>query len=144
MIRVLRFLKSVSMRLKTSILLLTCLIYVNVSEGKKVPRYIRERFTNCYREENTSIRNLIEIDGYYELKELYRTCSGIGENRICSDTLRQNIIFYEDGTFLFGFSESFPLSQYGYWGIYSIRGDTLITQYLSNGAFIISLERLAR
>ena len=101
------------------------------SSAKRVPKYIRDKFTNCYTGENTNLGNLVNINGYYELKRLFRTCSGYGKNLICNDTAYNNIVFYADGTFLHGFSEKFPTVNYGYWGIYRIVEDTIITQYIT-------------
>jgi hypothetical protein len=119
------------MQIRIFTTLITCtLLSAYNSEAKKVPKYIRDRFTNCYNEKNTSIKTFIEINGFYELKRLFHFCSGVGVNMICSDTLQHNIVFYEDGTFIYGFSELFPLNQGVYWGIYRIEGDTIITQYI--------------
>jgi hypothetical protein len=107
------------------------------SNAKKVPKYIRDRFTNCYTGKNTHIRNLIEIDGYFELKELYRHNLGVGKNGPYSDTSNYNIVFYEDYTFLYMFhkTDSTPL-QIGYWGIYRIEGDTIITQRIQEASLL--------
>ena len=128
--------KIVYMQVKRLIILSACLFFANNSGGKKVPKYIREKFTNCYTGKNTGVRNLIEIDGYYELKRLFPSYSGDGEHQMYGDTLQHNIVFYEDGTFLYNFSEEAPSNGGVDWGIYSNKGDTIITQYLTDVALL--------
>lgn len=134
--------------------LLTC----NCVLGKKVPKYIREKFTNCYNGQKTGIDNLININGYYILRQLQHVCSGVGINEVCRDTTEINLLFYDDGTFLYNFYDlysPYPGNTVSYleavcknkktaesfysgffWGIYRIEKDTIITQYIFNEALL--------
>jgi hypothetical protein len=125
--------------------------------GQKVSKYIQDHVTNRYNGQKTTIRNLIDIDGYYTLKEVYRVCFGPPKNRVCRDTTEINFLFYEDGTFLYNFYDvdaDYPGNTLAYleriskgngaesfynrfyWGIYQViyqvQGDTIIAQYVFN------------
>ncbi|MBS1775105.1 MAG: hypothetical protein JSS64_02360 [Bacteroidetes bacterium] len=146
------------MRLLLILFLLTGMpFYCN---SKKVPKYIRDRFTNCYNGKNTNIKTLIEINGHYTLKELYRVCSGVGVNMICKDTVQHHIVFYEDGTFIYNYWDLTTLENVAsedklfeewannrirdskmyyvtfFWGIYRIERDTITTQYIFNPSLL--------
>jgi len=149
------------MQIRIFATLITCiLLSAYNSEAKKVPKYIRDRFTNCYNGKSTNIKTLIKIDGYYELIELYKTCSGIGANMICKDTVQRHIVFYEDGTFIYNYWDLTTLKNVDssdkhfeeatikriknpelyystfFWGIYRIEGDTIITQRIFNASLL--------
>jgi hypothetical protein len=137
---------------KLLVLLATVFLSLN-STGQKVPKYIQDHVTNRYNGKQTNIRSLIDIDGYYTVKEIYRVCSGPPKSQVCRDTTEVNFIFYEDGTFLYNFFDvdsDYPGNTCAYlerickgngteafynrfyWGIYRIEGDTIIAQYIFN------------
>ena len=113
-------------------------------------REVVRRSTIKLEGKNTNIRNLLDIDGYY---------ARAGDDRLPSD----NIIFFEDGTYIWQFSfkkgatadsirENISESidawirdrqiSWGYaWGVYRIEGDMIIgntfvkTSFLSDWSF---------
>lgn len=120
--------------------------------AKKIPKSIRKNFTNCYTGKPVNIRSLINIDGYYMFVRLERWSSGYGPTMTSGDSSEINMLFYEDGTFLYNFfkDNDYPNNTKQYlsditknknftsfytefdWGIYRIAGDTLIVQYINN------------
>lgn len=121
-----------------------------VMARKKIPKYIRDNFTNCYNHQPTRIRELLNIDGYYsELRIISKPSTN--SNSIQKDSNNNVIIFYEDGTFIYNVAinslyNTSDMSLYldevsksagkenfyssGYWGVYKIKNDTLILQYV--------------
>jgi hypothetical protein len=113
-----------------------------------VPKHIKRGFTFCYSEEETNIKELINIEGYFEM------------NTPNSSSLA--FMFYEDGTFLYGFFDvdedrrkkgdsnislyfreiindnKGQISTVFYksfqWGYYQIKGDTIKAQYVNHPA----------
>lgn len=107
--------------------------------------HIKQGFTFCYNEEKVPIKELINIEGYFEMRA------------INSSSL--NLMFYEDGTFLYGFfdvdeerrkagnpSISLYFEEIIYdnngqistvfyksfrWGCYQISGDTIRAQFVN-------------
>lgn len=120
---------------------------------KRVPKVILKNFTNCYSGEKNKIRTLIDIDGYYEIVEVGNWSYGYGKNKQAVDTQKLNILFYDDGTFKYNFfkekdssicsyftriamgKDSLQFYNSGYWGIYKIKGDTLICQYINKAEY---------
>lgn len=113
-----------------------------------VPKHIKQGFTYCYNEKETNLKELINTDGYFVM-----------------DTPNSSslaFMFYEDGTFLYGFFDvneerrkagnpnislyfqeiikdstgKVSLSFYKsfQWGCYMIKGDTIKTQYVNHPA----------
>jgi hypothetical protein len=119
--------------------------------AKKVPKYIRQNFTNCYNGQSTQIRSLINIDGYYKESKLRNPNPGYNNSSLQTDSNNNIIIFYEDGTFVYNVSvdglntrsnvclylekiskapDKYGFYISGYWGVYRIKGDALILQYI--------------
>lgn len=92
---------------------------------------------------DTSIRDLIEIDGYYSKVNM-------------ANDVNSNIMFFEDGTYVnFGFKEGVSKSKIrhnmaksvhhwgnnneiswgNYWGTYKIKKDTIIAYYYAKGSY---------
>lgn len=129
---------------KIFILFIIFSIITSVSEAKKVPKYIRERFTNCYSHSEIKSHD-IEFNGYYDLIEI----SAKEDNKVL-DTFYTHLIFYNDGTFLYNVvynnaaslqlffklfrekTRNSNLSYGGDWGIFRISGDTIIAQFINN------------
>ncbi|OQX79609.1 MAG: hypothetical protein B6D61_03270 [Bacteroidetes bacterium 4484_249] len=136
--------------MKTIIVIILGFFLITGCKTKRLTKDIKKEFTNCFEGKNTNIRSLINIDGYYLLQHLEKWCWGPENN--CKDTFNINIIFYEDGTFVYNFFSRYDYPKdipgylkkvyqnaennhfyYGfYWGIYRIEGDTIIAQYLNH------------
>lgn len=110
-------------------------------QAQHIPRLIRQKVTNRYSRQETNIRSMLEIDGYYS--ELKKTTQ--------PGTSNNTIIFYEDGTFLYNISinnlrhssnmslyldeisnsiNKNPFHSSGDWGVYKTKNDTLVLQYI--------------
>ena len=113
-----------------------------------VPKHIKQGFTFCYLEEKTSIKEIINIEGYFEMKT--------------TNSSSLNFMFFEDGIFLYGFydvdenrrkkgypsissyfkeivnDENGQLSSVFYnsfqWGAYQIFGDIIKVQFVNHPA----------
>ena len=123
---------------------------------KPISRDIKNEFTNRFEGKKTGIREKLNIDGYYQ----YWRQEDIEFNPQTkqTDTFFYNLIFYEDGTYLYNFSSfhDYPqnpneyLKQVAkngktdrfyvsfYWGIYKIVNDTIVAQCIDNvsGAYL--------
>jgi hypothetical protein len=123
---------------------------------KPISKEIKREFTNRFEGKNTGIREKLNMDGYYQ----YWRQEDIEFNPQTKqrDTFFYNLIFYEDGTYLYNFSSfhDYPqnpdeyLKQVAkngktdrfyvsfYWGIYKIAHDTIVAQFIDNvsGAYL--------
>lgn len=118
---------------------------------QRVPQRIKKNFHLCYNGKNISSNNL-DFNGYYAIKQV-RDSYGINmskEHRM--DTLYINFMFYPDGFFVYNFGgnpnatkqylkscvtdkkENFWFNNSGYWGLYSVKNDTIKVQYLNHPA----------
>ena len=119
------------------------------------PRMIKKNFI-CYNEKDTGIDSLLNTNGYYTISGINR--DKIHRRPIQSilfvsgDTIRTNILFFKDGIFLFGFhnydqkisdyiedvinrrssGRNHPFYIWGFWGKYTIDGDTIKAQYINH------------
>lgn len=76
------------------------------SVQKDLPEYISKKFTYCYKDQDTGINSLLEMDGYYVVTQLFKDI-GYPTNK---DTSYFNILFYDNGLCIFNF---FPLDDKG-------------------------------
>lgn len=119
---------------------------------KPISKTVREEFTNRFEGKIIGIREKINIDGYYQYwkKGLIRVNSQTGQR----DTGFFNVVFYDDGTFLYNFfsvlnypkdlneylkavasnGRSDPFYEGFYWGVYRIINDTIVAQYTDNAS----------
>lgn len=131
------------------VLLLATLVILCSCSRKPLSRLVKEDFNNRYEGATTGIREKIRADGYFQ----YWRKDMIGYNQELQkqDTMWYNIVFYEDGTFLYNFSapsgQAVAIPAYlqqvaangkndlfyrsFFWGIYRLSGDTIIAQCLS-------------
>jgi hypothetical protein len=100
-------------------------------------RSVKKHFTNKLEGGFTGLDSLIDINGYYSMRDL----SHEREN----PDYRYNIIFFKDGMFARQFFpswlpakvedvENFGASE---WGVYRIEGDTIKTQGIHHGTWIV-------
>ena len=136
-------------------LFLGCIVVVNTSTAQKVSKTIRRNFDNCYTGKKTDIEKYLNINGYYELKEIIGISTSAEARRV--DTFSINMLLYDDGTVLYNFydldhaapgdvegymrrlSISGPDEMFTnsfYWGIYKVLGDTLIAQVIHNKSLL--------
>lgn len=136
--------------MKTFVLAFFSILIITGCKVKRLPKDLKKDFTNCFEGTTTNIRSLIDIDGYYLMHKVERYYWGPENNY--KDTFDINMIFYEDGTFLYNF---YSLSEYPqniqeylekvayigdsdifydsfYWGIYKTVSDTIIAQYINH------------
>jgi len=119
--------------------------------NKPISKEIKAEFTNRFEGKNSRIREKLNIDGYYQYwRKEFIEVNPKTNNR---DTFFYNLIFYEDGTYLYNFSSSskdLNIDEYlkqvtkngkgdpfyisFYWGIYRIAHDTIITQSINNSS----------
>jgi len=118
---------------------------------KPISKEIKNEFTNRFEGMNTGIREKLNVDGYYQYwrKEFIE----VNPKTNRRDTFFYNLIFYEDGTFLYNFSSSskdLNIDEYlkqvtkngkgdpfyisFYWGIYKMSHNTIITQCINNSS----------
>jgi hypothetical protein len=136
------------------IALLICLLFVvthSFGYPYRVPNKYKKYFINCCNPKSTTIRLLINIDGYYKLKT-----SWLLNPR---DTIYTNMLFYEDGICVSGWGgydsnrQQFLNSvitkgpkHWFYencsWGFYEINGDTIVVRSIVPGTFMrpVSVE----
>jgi len=138
--------------MKAIILLVFFVMIMTGCATKHMSKDLRKDFTNCFEGKSTNIRSLIDIDGYYIMYDLEGYYYGF-KNEF-KDTLDINMIFYEDGTFLYNFSGVFDyrddipgylakVAQNGDkdpfysgfdWGVYRIDGDIIKAQYINHAS----------
>ena len=124
---------------KQIILIIFSLIAMSCSSQK---REIISKSTIKLEGKNTSIRDLLEIDGYYHAQNYpnFSPCmffedgiyvssftfkKDISENEIKANMLKSLAGGIEDKQFSWG----------NYWGVYKIEGDTLVVYYYLRGSF---------
>lgn len=108
----------------------------------KLPKGIRKHFTNCY--SNKQIEVPIRIEGYYTQRRVV-------------DSFDFVFIFFKDGTYVENIvggeglgvndyakylvqkASSEELQNLGYWGIYKLQGDEIITQSILNAGYYTHL-----
>src|SRR6188474_1767209 len=72
--------------------------------NKPISKEIKAEFTNRFEGKNSRIREKLNIDGYYQYwRKEFIEVNPKTNNR---DTFFYNLIFYEDGTYLYNFSSS--------------------------------------
>jgi hypothetical protein len=136
--------------MKTLLLVILSILIITGCKAKRLPKDLKKDFTNCFEDTANDIRSLIEIDGYYLMQKLERYYWGPENNY--KDTFDINMIFYEDGTFVYNFfsknnypedipgylkmvaqnGDSAPYYSGFYWGIYKLSGDTIVAQYINH------------
>jgi hypothetical protein len=132
-----------------SFLLCGCL---GINTTRPLSKEVRYNFYNRFEGNNTGIANKINIAGYYR----YWPNDELGRPEKINhtnDTVFSDMIFYEDGTFIWNLWPGQGFSNYEdqfksvinkgkddlfykshWWGIYSISNDTIKTQYLMHAA----------
>lgn len=140
--------------LKSSLILL--LLFSSCSFHPEVPAIIKKNFTLRYDGQNHGIDTLININGYYTIPEKSTKFKETGHfppnYTQVPDTFYMNYVFFNDGIFLWNmvvidcprpYCMSGKLKELaedttgkinnrlmGYWGLYTIHGDTIQTQFL--------------
>lgn len=125
---------------------------VGINTTRRLTTDIKQNFTNRLEGGSTGLSNKIEINGYYRFwfKDEWGRYKTIPDTR---DTSFVDMIFYEDGTFLYNMFVGSNFSNYNdyfryvtskgkndifyksdSWGVYSISGDTIKTQFLMHAA----------
>lgn len=133
-----------------SLFILSFLLW-HVSFSQRVPNQYKKYFKNCCNSKKTTIRSLIDIDGYYSLGMVY---SNNYNGPLKVDTFYAKILFYEDGFIVsaWGGYDVFSDSEYlahvvkngdqdffyknAFWGQYEIRNDTIIIRSILYGTFM--------
>ncbi len=142
---------------KNTFIILTIIFYASCAY-RPVSKSLKQDFTFCYKDTSYNTSK-IRIDGYYEIKKqdsIYVPT----ENRYKSDTFYTNYHFFNNGMFMYNYFrkkkyKSNNLALYfddlfkekdsvnisllytsNYWGIYHIKGDTIITQSLDHPSFM--------
>lgn len=125
---------------------------LGINTTRKLTNEVKTAFTNRLEGNVTSLPGRIDINGYYRYWNRnewggYKSISG------SKDTSFVDIIFYEDGTFLYNVFVRNGFSNYNdyfrevskrgrsdlffrsyWWGVYSLSGDTIKTQFLFHAA----------
>ena len=65
-----------------------------------VPKRHQNSFTFCYQDKDTGIDSLLNINGYFRLKETTRATYGLDSSISIEDTSYYYIMFFRDGIFL--------------------------------------------
>ena len=125
---------------------------LGIKTTRKLTKEIRQNFTNRFEGKNTGVTRKLIINGYYRywLKDQHGSYEKIGNT---NDTAFVDIIFYEDGTFIWNVNLRPGLNNYNdyfksiinngekdlfyksdAWGIYSISSDTIKAQFLRHAA----------
>lgn len=134
---------------------LLCLLLcgcLGINTTRKLTKKVKTAFAYKLEGGVTSLSSRIDINGYYRYWHRnewggYKSISG------SKDTSFVDMIFYEDGTFLYNVSVINPFSNYNdyfkevlrkgqsdlffksnWWGVYSLSGDTIKTQFLRHAA----------
>ncbi len=115
----------------------------NVWQGKKVPDTILNNFNKCYDGRNTGIERILNIDGYYKSKTLYKGVRYDSQKNPIYYDVSTDIIFYKDGIFGYNFNipedtNYQPASVYQ--GLYTFSSDTIKTQYLNKPSYMAPWE----
>ncbi|MDI9312709.1 MAG: hypothetical protein QM535_21045 [Limnohabitans sp.] len=131
------------------VFLFFCFLF-RISFSQRIPNQYKKYFKNCCNPKKTTIRSLIDIDGYYSLGIVYSNNKG----SLKVDTFFAKILFYEDGFNVSawggydGFSDSEYLAQVvkngdqdffyknAFWGQYEIRNDSIIIRSILFGTFM--------
>jgi hypothetical protein len=115
---------------------------LGLKSSRKLTKVLKQNFTNRFEGRNTGLSDKINIHGYYRYSfpdKVYYT----------TDTFFQNVMFYEDGTFIINLGVSGYKNDQDYftsvikkgkedvfysggsdWGVYSISEDTIKAQYV--------------
>ncbi len=128
----------------------TFLILLGLISCLTMPKYIKNRFSNCYNGEYTRIDSLINIEGIYSMASVnsYFIYNKQSKRVLRIDTNYVYFIFWPDGMFLFNLLNSNLTENQNnlqdinringflyrnfYWGSYKIQNDTIIAQYFNN------------
>ena len=113
----------------------------------RIPREIRNNFTLCYNQKtyNTSFNT----KGYYEISSLHDSSIFFPGSILSGDSIKTNMVFFNDGIFLFGFFnheltpseylEKGTEKEFGTffkWGLYKVDKDTIMAQYVNHPAVL--------
>ena len=135
-----------------SLFLLSATIITSCMDMPYVPKRHQNSFSFCYQDKDTGIDSLLNINGYFRLKETTRATYGLDSSISIEDTSYYYIMFFRDGIFLSGlrdldrigipkyFEKVKRNTELGkkelfykafYWGTYKISGDTIKTQVIN-------------
>lgn len=117
--------------------LLIYVIFICSCSPLPISKTVKRDFTNCYEAGNTGLSSKLNINGYYEIRDPIKN----------NDASNVNMIFFKDGSYVRNFFPENGMSieeylsnvdkdsnfyNWAYWGIYKVKNDTIICQYMSN------------
>ncbi len=138
------------------IIIAAFIIFWSCSPYKPISYEIKQKLTGRFDSKTSNIQDLIDINGYYQCYSIGKVYYDSSRYTKVLDSIPVNMLFYNDGTFAGSFffkegsnekeisknfkknviykQESFDV---GCWGIYRLKGDTIIVQYLNHAGKLI-------